>query len=440
MTTHRSRTRRGESTGRALVEAVRKRTKNEGETKEVAGMVLPLASPMKRRTPAKRVGTVPGASGAAGSVDGKKNKAGETHDRSLGAGQVDEGGATETPATRQSKPDPMTSHPLKSIFAGLLSVYAMMRRRNKQITFSSIKDGVEQASRRRFGIADLRSLARMMPDILSLEEIRASSTARDRDDDVILRVNLPKGGAGVAMEAFATASERHVLVESTPMVASGGRSDGGCTANDVSGPGTSGMQTPEVKRRKVNPRIRSVLQSPTSRRLSDLVNGSDPTGVGAVASKFTPRSSVRTPMAPIEDNNELYSRTLSGVISMESLHQLEVNEQRHHALSSVEARASRRERAKIASLPDMLQRVMAVYGRKGPKVMALGAVCDKVRGGGLEMVSREEVEARVRGLADHAGEFLKIEKGRGGVEEVWVRVKGFDVCACMDRLKRLSTT
>jgi len=371
---------------------------------EVVGMVLPLASPAKKRTPAKRVADFRGTSG----TNGTKSKA-----------EANDGGAT--PAARQSMRN--QAHPLKSIFAGLLSVYAMMRRRNKQITFLSIREGVEQASRRRFAIADLRSLAKLVPDIVALEETRAGAT--NRDEDVVVQVTLPKGGAGVAMEAFITASERQVLVESTPV-------GGSRTRN------TAGVQTPEAKKRKVDPRIRSVLQSPTSRRLSDLVNGYERAEPGTLRRTASTPNSLRTPMAPIEDNRDLYERTISGIISMESLQQLDVNEQRHIALSSVEAKAARRERATIASLPDMLQRVMAVYGRKGPKVMAMGAICDKLRGGGLEIVSREEMEARVRALAVHADEFLKVEVGRGGVEEVWASAKGFDMSACMDRLKNLS--
>ena len=393
------------------MEAVRKRAGRPAVNakEEVAGMVLPLASPVKKRTPAKRVADVAGSSGAGG----KKKKA-----------EADDGGAT--PAARQSAQS-RAAHPLKSIFAGLLSVYAMMRRRNRQITFSSVREGVEQASRRRFAIADLRSLARVVPDIIALEETRAGAT--NGDEDVVVRVTLPRGGAGVAIEAFMTAynaaSERPVLVESTPICGAGARN-------------TTGIQTPEARKRKVDPRIRSVLQSPTSRRLSDLVSGCEWAAPGTARGAVSTPNSFRTPITPIEDNMELYERTLSGVISMKSLQQLEVNEQRHIALSSVEAKAARRERATIASLPDMLQRIMAVYGRKGPKVMAMSAVCDTLRGGGLEMVSREEMEARVRALAVHAGEFLKVEKGRGGVEEVWASVKGFDVSACMDRLKSLS--
>lgn len=401
MTPQKSRRRRGD----ALVEAVRKRAGRPVTAKEeVVGMVLPLASPAKKRTPAKRVAAVAGASGAGG-----KNKKAE----------ADDGGAT--PAARLSKRN--QAHPLKSIFAGLLSVYAMMRRRNKKITFLSVREGVEQASRRRFAIADLRSLARLVPDIVVLEEMRAGASIGE--EDVVVRVNLPKSGTGVAMEAFIAASERQVLVESTPVTGSGAGK-------------AAGVQTPDAKKRKFDPRIRSVLQSPTSRRLSDLVNGCERAEPGTLRRAASTPNSIRTPMAPIEDNTELYDRTISGIISMESLQQLDVNEQRHIALSSVEAKAARRERATIASLPDMLQRIMAVYGRKGPKVMAMSAVCDTLRGGGLEMVSREEMEARVRALAVHAGEFLKVEKGRGGVEEVWASVKGFDVSACMDRLKSLS--
>jgi len=69
--------------------------------------------------------------------------------------------------------------------------------------------------------------------------------------------------------------------------------------------------------------------------------------------------------------------------------------------------------------------------------MGLGVVCERVRGGGLETVRLEDVEGRVRALAAHAAEFLTIEKGRGGVEEVFVQTKGFDVNACMAKLKKL---
>lgn len=427
---------------------------------EVTGMLLPVTSPVKgRKTPAKRVGTEAAAVDGAGRKRQWKHREATreevgTSARARAAFEAHEAyAAWETQETQGTlaKAPLKESSGLKSIFAGLVSVYTMMKRRNKQITFSSVKDAVEQASRRRFGIADLRELARVAPEMLQLEERERTTKSLE---DAVIRVCLPKGGAGVAMEAFGVALDQATaaVVVATPR-------DGGVGITnrdrDRDGDG-EGSQTPDssAKRLKANPRMRSVLQSPTSRRLSELVEVCGDLGDRGSGHQTRHQTRhrnlnqstlglVRTPMAPIpavadiEENKDLYARTLSGVISMSSLQQLAQNEQRHVALSSTEARAARHERAIMASLPDTLQRVLAVFGRKGARCMGLGVVCERVRGGGLETVRLEDVEGRVRALAAHAAEFLTIEKGRGGVEEVFVQTKGFDVNACMAKLKKL---
>ena len=422
-------------------------------------MLLPVISPVKgRKTPAKRVGTEAAAVDGAGRKRQWKHREATreevgTSARARASFEAHEAhAARETQETQETqgahaKAPMKESSGLKSIFAGLVSVYTMMKRRNKQITFSSVKDAVEQASRRRFGIADLRELARVAPEMLQLEERERTTKSLE---DAVIRVCLPKGGAGVAMEAFGAALDQATaaVVVATPR-------DGGVgvTSRDRDG---EGSQTPHssAKRLKANPRMRSVLQSPTSRRLSELVEVCGDLGDRGSGHQTRHQTRhrnlnqstlglVRTPMAPIpavadiEENKDLYARTLSGVISMSSLQQLAQNEQRHVALSSTEARAARHERAIMASLPDTLQRVLAVFGRKGARCMGLDAVCERVRGGGLETVRLEDVEGRVRALAAHAAEFLTIEKGRGGVEEVFVQTKGFDVNACMAKLKKL---
>jgi len=423
-------------------------------------MLLPVTSPVKgRKTPAKRVGTEAAAVDGAGRKRQWKHREATreevgTSARARAAFEAHEAyAAWETQETQGTlaKAPLKESSGLKSIFAGLVSVYTMMKRRNKQITFSSVKDAVEQASRRRFGIADLRELARVAPEMLQLEERERTTKSLE---DAVIRVCLPKGGAGVAMEAFGVALDQATaaVVVATPR-------DGGVGITnrdrDRDGDG-EGSQTPDssAKRLKANPRMRSVLQSPTSRRLSELVEVCGDLGDRGSGHQTRHQTRhrnlnqstlglVRTPMAPIpavadiEENKDLYARTLSGVISMSSLQQLAQNEQRHVALSSTEARAARHERAIMASLPDTLQRVLAVFGRKGARCMGLGVVCERVRGGGLETVRLEDVEGRVRALAAHAAEFLTIEKGRGGVEEVFVQTKGFDVNACMAKLKKL---
>jgi len=447
------------------VESVRVR-KRQGRAdgsvgrEEVTGMLLPVTSPVKgRKTPAKRVGTEAAAVDGAGRKRQWKHREATreevgTSARARAAFEAHEAyAAWETQETQGTlaKAPLKESSGLKSIFAGLVSVYTMMKRRNKQITFSSVKDAVEQASRRRFGIADLRELARVAPEMLQLEERERTTKSLE---DAVIRVCLPKGGAGVAMEAFGVALDQATaaVVVATPR-------DGGVGITnrdrDRDGDG-EGSQTPDssAKRLKANPRMRSVLQSPTSRRLSELVEVCGDLGDRGSGHQTRHQTRhrnlnqstlglVRTPMAPIpavadiEENKDLYARTLSGVISMSSLQQLAQNEQRHVALSSTEARAARHERAIMASLPDTLQRVLAVFGRKGARCMGLGVVCERVRGGGLETVRLEDVEGRVRALAAHAAEFLTIEKGRGGVEEVFVQTKGFDVNACMAKLKKL---
>jgi len=416
------------------VESVRVR-KRQGRAdgsvgrEEVTGMLLPVTSPVKgRKTPAKRVGTEAAAVDGAGRKRQWKHREATreevgTSARARAAFEAHEAyAAWETQETQGTlaKAPLKESSGLKSIFAGLVSVYTMMKRRNKQITFSSVKDAVEQASRRRFGIADLRELARVAPEMLQLEERERTTKSLE---DAVIRVCLPKGGAGVAMEAFGVALDQATaaVVVATPR-------DGGVGITnrdrDRDGDG-EGSQTPDssAKRLKANPRMRSVLQSPTSRRLSELVEVCGDLGDRGSGHQTRHQTRhrnlnqstlglVRTPMAPIpavadiEENKDLYARTLSGVISM-------------------------------ASLPDTLQRVLAVFGRKGARCMGLGVVCERVRGGGLETVRLEDVEGRVRALAAHAAEFLTIEKGRGGVEEVFVQTKGFDVNACMAKLKKL---
>jgi hypothetical protein len=354
---HRSRTRRGD----ALVESVRKRARQDRPGAVVPSEPAVLASPTKT---CKDV--VPGTS------------------------------------VKLDKTIPM-QHPLRPIFAGLVSVYAMMRRRNKQITYSSVKGAVEQASRRRFSMTDLHDLANIVPEIIVLERVG--------EDDVAMRMALGKGGAGAALEAF----EENVARVGTS------------TAAPVA---TTPIITPSGLKAK-HKRIRSVLQSPTSRRLSSLVSICE-------KNTATAAGNLATPMAAITENKELYDRTLSGVISLDSLHKLEKNEQEHVKLSSVEAKEARRRRAVISSLPDMLQRVMAVYGRKGPKVIELDAVCEKLRGGGLETVSVEDVRARVYCLAEHAPEFLRIEKTPRGIEEAWAVTKGLNFQGLMERLAKVA--
>ena len=413
-----------------------------------------LASPVKaRRTPAKRV-VGGGIHGNSATENVKGTDLAFLNEKNDGKDAIDK--EKQTPSTAATTTRSQSQfQALKQIFAGLVSVYTIMKRRNKPITFSSIKDAVEQASRRRFGVGELNELARVVPDMVVLEDIRVGGDCNGHSD-VLVRVNLPKGGAGVAMEAFGVAVEQAAKETKETK-------DMGGTKNNIVVVGATpkdGSRTPDSSakcRRKVNPRMRSVLQSPTSRRLSELVNvcenGDDGTGttascghrhVGIVepqnGAPDAAQPSERVPMAPIlsiEENKDLYARTLSGVISTSSLQQLAQNEQRHAALSSTQARAARQERATLASLPDTLQRVMAVFGRKGARCMGMVTVCQRVRGGGLETVKIEDVEGRIRALAVHAGEFLTIEKGRGGVEEVFVRTKGFDVSACMQRLKAL---
>ena len=111
-------------------------------------MLLPVISPVKgRKTPAKRVGTEAAAVDGAGRKRQWKHREATREEVGTSARARASFEAHEAHAARETQETQETqgahakaplkeSSGLKSIFAGLVSVYTMMKRRNKQITFS----------------------------------------------------------------------------------------------------------------------------------------------------------------------------------------------------------------------------------------------------------------------------------------------------------------
>eukprot|EP00889_Picochlorum_renovo_P007828 jgi/Picre1/34858/NNA_002324.t1 len=59
----------------------------------------------------------------------------------------------------------------KQIDRGILAVYGMMKKRNKQTTYVAMKEGVENASKRRFDEKMLYQLKNLVPELIELETV-----------------------------------------------------------------------------------------------------------------------------------------------------------------------------------------------------------------------------------------------------------------------------
>ena len=121
---------------------------------------------------------------------------------------------------------------------------------------------------------------------------------------------------------------------------------------------------------------------------------------------------------------ELRRRTLDGIISVESLRVLEVNEAVHKKISTKEAHEARISSAALGALPRTFGRLRRIFGQKGPNAMKLNDVVTKIKQGGAEMSSKEDLVAQVHCLAEHAPEFVEIKPWAAcGTPAVWINRK-----------------
>lgn len=293
---------------------------------------------------------------------------------------------------------------LKDIFTGLVSVYRMMRSRNLQTTFRSMKEWVERASKRRFEEKDLYQMEKLVPDLLHLENI---------GENILIKLsNCNMGNNG--MVRF-----QQALVD---------------FVSDQQGNRTHEFHSRGQSNNTIGEDEKVQFQSPKKkkqRRLSILCCASQTKGpdVSCPGSKDNGDILLSLP-------KELRRRSLDGIISLDSLHKLDKNEMEYRRLSGSEAQLERQQRATISSLPDTFQRVRAIFGKRGPKVLCLDALCNRMRSGGLETVSKSDITARIRCLAEHAPEYIVLEESCGK-QEVWVTRDKVDYSSIMIRLKAL---
>lgn len=297
---------------------------------------------------------------------------------------------------------PLHLRGLKDTFTAFLSVYRMMRARNMQTSLKSMKERVECVSKRRFEEKELYQLKTLVPDLLQLEIV---------DENVFIKVSWDKSRN--TMMCF-----QNALLQFMP------EQNGSETIEVPMWRHSKDMSTVEKRPdfqspRKKKQRRLSLLCSDKQAKASDDV--SIPGQMGEDLLGSLPR--------------ELRRRSLDGIISMESLHKLDQNEKEHRRLSGSEAQLDRHKRATISSLPDTFQRVQAIFGKRGPKVLSLDTLCDRIRSGGLETVSKSDIIARIRCLGNHAPEYLVLERKIGGAEDVWItRDKTVDYTEIMNRL------
>lgn len=76
------------------------------------------------------------------------------------------------------QPLPKKLNALKDAFNAILTVYEMLRRRNKRPTFSNLRPAVEEVSGRRFTEDHLQQLASLIPEALSIEVSQGPSRIR----------------------------------------------------------------------------------------------------------------------------------------------------------------------------------------------------------------------------------------------------------------------
>lgn len=136
----------------------------------------------------------------------------------------------------------------------------------------------------------------------------------------------------------------------------------------------------------------------------------------------------------------LRSRSKDGVISMASLKKLEGNEREFMRWSSKAAQDDRGVRAALGALPATYSRLRRIFGPRGPSALKLDAVVDKIRGGGAETTSKEEVVAQLQTLAERAPEFVELKAwGPCGTPAVWIN-RRCDLNALAGKLKAAAQT
>ena len=306
---------------------------------------------------------------------------------------MDEGRVCCTPTT----PSPGDLQLTKEVWKAMLTVYAMMRSRNMVTTYESMKEAVEQASRKRFDVSTVHQLEALMPDIVTVERVSGQ-------DKVTL--TLGPGGRIEAMQRFEEAIKTR---SSTALPV-----DYGKVFEEDSHP------VPPRQQRRLS--TSCLLQPSHTPAMLDLTGTHDDT------LKSMPE--------------QLRRRSMDGIISLSSLEKLQKNERDRDVLSSDKAIAERHARATRASLPDMLQRIRTIYGRTGPRVMGLSVLCDKLKSGGLEMVSLKDIEDRIRCLAENAPECIRLTSADSIVqrrieEEVWFARGHIDYPMILNRLRHL---
>lgn len=328
---------------------------------------------------------------------------------------------------------------LKDIFTGILAVYGMMKKRNKQTTYVAMKEGVENASKRRFDEKMLYQLKNLVPELIELETVPllTGKTRNERTTVVKLgHVSMveAKRLLDSALHEYASSSQGtgtgHMAkdvpewnpscVEKTHLVPSPEPIED--AIQWISSPGSTGSD------KTTNTPAASILQSPRkttmrvrrARRLSFSQSAVSQQQQRLDASQPVSSSGIDTVLDDMP--HELRRRSLDGIISMASLKKLDENEREHRRLSGSEARATRSEKAALKSLPDMFHRIRSIFGRRGPKAIKLDDICLRIRSGGAELTALDDIAHCVQSLADHAPEFITIRPW-GDVDNaptVWV--------------------
>lgn len=403
----------------------------------------------------------------------------------------------QDPLLRQ--PLPLKLQILKEIFSGVQTVYDMLRRRNRRTTFANLKAAVEEASGRRFEEGHLHQLHTLLPEYLSLDTItllvspRTTRTERHtlvtlsqaEEKGAPLRTILHSRLAQHLLDAYAShlrsaARESHAagdpvkavelekeaqqrepimkflspFPEGVPEVGAV-LGSGGPPLSSASDPSATDLSSSHP----VNSGARVTFSSSVGQSASDTlpaaVRAEHASALAAIEAQAGTRrlsfaASAASKAAIFETfqkndediinsmPEELRRRTLDGIISVESLRVLEVNEAVHKRMSTKEAHEARIASAALGALPRTFGRLRRIFGQRGPNAMKLNEVIAKIKQGGAETSSQEELLAQVQCLAEHAPEFVEIKAwGQCGTPAVWINRK-CDGNAVMKRLTEVA--
>lgn len=317
---------------------------------------------------------------------------------------------------------------LKDIFMGILAVYGMMKKRNKQTSYVAMKEGVENASKRRFEERMLYQLKTLVPELIELETVPLSTSKTRKERTTVLK--LGRVSTVEAKRLLESALHEYVSSQGTrtrQMSKDVPEWNPSCEEKTHLVPSPEPIEdaiqwmsspgSPESEGLDTTTPAASILQSPRrttmrvrrARRLSfshfqqqqeqQQQHGQD---------AAQPLSSSGADTVLNDMPHELRRRSLDGIISMASLQKLDENEREHRRLSGSEAKATRLENAALKSLPDMFHRIRSIFGRRGPKAIKLDDVCRRMRSGGAETTALDDLAHQVRSLATHAPEFITI--------------------------------